>query len=163
MLTIILALIIILFCSIVFFGAPFVPTKRMQIKAALDLLNLNKGDVLYDLGAGDGRVALAAAKRGIRVTGYELNFLLVLLARYKTRKYKNLVTIRWQNYWSSDFSKCEGVYIFSTDRHIKHLDKKLSASKKKLRLASYAFEIPGKKHVSQKDGVYLYEYEGVIK
>lgn len=61
-LVIIIALIIVLFCGIVFFGAPFVPTKKMQIKAALDLLNLKKGDLLYDLGAGDGRVALAAAK-----------------------------------------------------------------------------------------------------
>lgn len=158
MLTIILALIIILFCGIVFFGAPFVPTKKMQIQVALDLLNLKKGDLLYDLGAGDGRIALTAAKRGIRIVGYELNIFLVLLARFRTRKYRNLVNIRWQNYWNADFSRCDGIYIFSSAAYINRLDKKLRQTKNSLRLASYAFKIPGKKIVEQKDGVYLYVY-----
>ncbi len=157
-LVVFIASIIVLLCGIVFFGAPFVPTKKMQIQAALNLLNLKKGDLLYDLGAGDGRVALAAAKQGIRVVGYELNIFLVLLARLRTRKYKKLVTIRWQNYWDADFSKCDGVYIFSSSRYMKRLDSKLREAKNRLRLASYAFEVPRKKPSKQKDGVYLYEY-----
>lgn len=160
---VVIALVVVLLCGIVLFGAPFVPTKKTQIISALNLLNLKRGEVLYDLGAGDGRVALAAAKRGIRVVGFELNIFLVILTRLKTRKYKNLVTIKWQNYLNADFSKCDGAYIFSTGSHIKHLDKKLRALKVNLLLTSYAFEIPNKKPINQKDGVFLYEYEGVIK
>lgn len=155
---IIIALIVVLLSGIVLFGAPFVPTKKEQIVAALELLDLKKGEVLYDLGAGDGRVALAAARQGIRVEGYELNILLVLHARFRTRKYSKLVKIRWQNYWTADFSKCDGIFIFSSSRFMKRLDKKLSASVKGVRLASFAFEIPGKKYKLQKDGIFLYEY-----
>lgn len=150
--------VIVLLAGIVLFGAPFVPTKKVQIVAALELLNLKKGQLLYDLGAGDGRVALAAARQGIRVEGYELNILLVLLARFRTRKYSKLVKIRWQNYWSADFSKCEGIFIFSSSRYMKRLDKKLQKSGKGVKLASFAFEVPGKEYRKEKDGVFLYCY-----
>ena len=103
-------------------------------------------------------MALAAAKQGIRVEGYELNMILVLLARFKTRKYRKLVTIRFQNYWSADFSKCDGVYIFSTSRYMKRLDKKLRASGRGVKLVSFAFEIPGKECHKEKNGIFLYQY-----
>lgn len=155
---IIIAVFIILLCGIVFFGAPFVPTKKAQIAAALELLRLKKGQLLYDLGAGDGRVALAAAKQGIQVEGYELNILLVLHARFRTRKYSKLVKIHWQNYWTADFSKCDGVFIFSSSRFMAKLDKKLRGVRKGVKLASFAFGVPGKKYKLQKDGIFLYEY-----
>jgi len=80
----ILSALVLLFCGIVFIGAPYVPTKRAQIAAALDLLELKVGDLLLELGAGDGRVAKAAAERGIRVVGYELNTIYRLDGRQPT-------------------------------------------------------------------------------
>jgi len=155
---IIVTIVVILLCGIVLFGAPFLPTKRAQIATALNLLDLRKGQLLYDLGAGDGRVALAAAKKGLRVVGYEMNILLVILARLKTRKYKSLVSIRLQSYWSADFRACDGVYTFSSSRYMKRLDKKLSGAKKSIKLASFAFEIPNKKCLKHSNGVFLYQY-----
>lgn len=155
---IIIALVVVLLCGIVLFGAPFVPTKRAQIAAALELLDLKKGQLLYDLGAGDGRVALAAAKKGWRVVGYELNIFLFLVTLFRTRKYRRLVTVRLQSYWQADFSKCDGVYIFSSSRYMKRLDKKLADAKKGTKLASFAFQIIGKKYAEEKDGIFLYHY-----
>lgn len=149
---------LIVLCGIVFFGAPFLPTKKAQITAALDLLNLKKGQLVLDLGAGDGRVALAAARRGLRVRGYELNGLLALVAKIRTWPYRHSVSIKWQNYWQADLSEADGVFIFSASRFMRRLDKKLAAAGKPLRLASIAFKVPGKKIVEQLNGVFLYQY-----
>lgn len=43
----------------------------------LDLTSVRAGDTVYDLGCGDGRVLLAAARRGARAVGYELDVELV--------------------------------------------------------------------------------------
>ncbi|GLC42722.1 hypothetical protein PLESTB_001131600 [Pleodorina starrii] len=53
--------------------APFYPTPDAVISRVLDLTATGPGDVLYDLGCGDGRVLLAAARRGARCVGYELD------------------------------------------------------------------------------------------
>ena len=46
----------------------FVPTPPEVVDAMLDLANVAKGDVVYDLGCGDGRIVIAAAKRGADLT-----------------------------------------------------------------------------------------------
>ena len=45
-----------------FYGLPSVPTKPDRIRKALKLVNLQPDEMLYDLGAGDGRVLLIAAR-----------------------------------------------------------------------------------------------------
>lgn len=53
---------------------PYVPTASNVVDAMLDLANIKPGDVLIDLGSGDGRIVIAAAKRfGIHATGVEID------------------------------------------------------------------------------------------
>jgi pimeloyl-ACP methyl ester carboxylesterase/precorrin-6B methylase 2 len=53
---------------------PFVPTATNVVDAMLDLANIQPGDVLIDVGSGDGRIVMAACKRfGIQATGVELD------------------------------------------------------------------------------------------
>lgn len=53
---------------------PFVPTPQDVVDRMLDLAKVGKDDVLYDLGCGDGRIVITAAKvRGARGTGIDLN------------------------------------------------------------------------------------------
>jgi SAM-dependent methyltransferase len=53
---------------------PFVPTPQEVVNRMLDLAKVGKNDVLYDLGCGDGRIVITAAKeRGARGTGIDLN------------------------------------------------------------------------------------------
>jgi SAM-dependent methyltransferase len=51
--------------------APFVPTPREAITAALDMAQVTREDVFYDLGCGDGRVLALAAPRAAKVVGIE--------------------------------------------------------------------------------------------
>lgn len=52
---------------------PYVPTDEAVVTAMLDLANVHENDVLYDLGCGDGRIVLAAAKRGARAVGVDID------------------------------------------------------------------------------------------
>lgn len=51
----------------------FVPTPMNQVEALLDAVKLKPGESLLDVGSGDGRILIAAAKRGAKVSGYENN------------------------------------------------------------------------------------------
>lgn len=59
--------------------APFVPTPQEVVDRMLELAQVNQGDLLYDLGSGDGRIVITAAKRyGARAVGFEIDHALVI-------------------------------------------------------------------------------------
>jgi len=67
--------------------APYVPTERNVVDRMLRLANVSEGDVVYDLGSGDGRIVIAAAKKfGARAVGVEIDPDLVKKARAKARE-----------------------------------------------------------------------------
>lgn len=151
-------LLVLLFGFVVFLGAPYLPTRRPQSEAALDLLDLKKGQLLLELGCGDGRVLRAAARRGLRSVGYELNPLLVLIAWLTTLKYRRLVSVRWGNYWTASWPNADGIYVFLLDKYMARLDSKIKQQGRPVKLASFAFKVPGKKPARQKAGIFLYHY-----
>lgn len=59
----------------------WVPTPQPLVNKMLDMAKLTRNDVLYDLGSGDGRTVISAAKRGARSTGVEFNPKMVALSR----------------------------------------------------------------------------------
>lgn len=155
--------IILLFGLVLLFGAPYLPTQRRQADAAFDLLDLKPGQTLYELGCGDGRILRQAAQRDLQAVGYELNPVLVIFAKLYTWKYRARVTVIWGNFWKADLTKADGIFVFLLDRFMIRLDQKLQETRHKrtktVRLASYAFEIPGKKFAQEKQGVRLYLYK----
>lgn len=156
------ATLVFLFGFVVLVGAPYVPTLKIQSTTALDLLNLERGDSLLELGSGDGRVIKAAAKQGIYVTGIEVNPLLVVWSKLITWRYREFVTIKWGNIWSTRTwpANTDGIYVFLLDRFMHKLDKKIAQkyAGQSVKLVSYAFEIPDKKPKKEKEGLYLYQY-----
>uniref|UniRef100_A0A8D2CMT2 ATP synthase c subunit lysine N-methyltransferase n=1 Tax=Sciurus vulgaris TaxID=55149 RepID=A0A8D2CMT2_SCIVU len=61
---------------------PFVPATSKQIENVMKMLRCRRGS-LVDIGSGDGRVVIAAAKEGFAAVGYELNPWLVWYSRYR--------------------------------------------------------------------------------
>src|SRR5919106_4999585 len=87
--------------------APFDPTPQEVVERILVLAGIGKGDVVYDLGAGDGRLVIAAAKmHGVKAVGFEIDPGLVKLARENVRRegVENLVEIRQQDLMTADVS-----------------------------------------------------------
>ena len=155
----ILLVVVTCFSVVLIFGAPYLPTHKKQIELALELLKLQPGESLYELGCGDGRVLRAAARKGYRAVGYEMNPLLYIIAVISTWRYRKVTSIRFGNFWNADLSDADGVYVFLLDRFMSRLDEKLSKELKKgTRLTSYTFKIPGKKPVFARAGVFVYKY-----
>lgn len=160
------ALLIVLAVSlllgfVVFFGPPYVPTLRRNMDAALDLLDLKPGQTMLELGSGDGRVLVAAAKRGINVVGIELSPVLAIISWLRTRRYRKRVRIIWGNYFMVSWPPADAIFTFMIPRQMGKLDKHIQRwrGKKPVRLASFAFQIPGKKPAAVSNGVFLYEYK----
>lgn len=63
------------------YDVPYVPTPDTVVTAMLDMAAVGTGDVLIDLGSGDGRIPIAAARRGATATGIEIDAALVERAR----------------------------------------------------------------------------------
>lgn len=93
MILLILTAVLLAFGFVLLFGAPYVPTLAVQQQKALRLLNLKKGETLLELGCGDGRVLLAAAKQGVYGIGYELNPILFVVAKIVTWRYRKHVKV----------------------------------------------------------------------
>lgn len=161
---IIIALVIVFsFGLVVFFGAPYLPTLTPQVQAALRLADLKPGDMLLELGCGDGKVLMAAAEQGIKTVGYELNPLLAAFAWLRTRRHRKLVTVVWGDFWRAKWPPAQAIFVFLLPKYMEKLDKKVvQYSRNDVKLVSFAFEITGKKPTAVEEGVFLYTYSGTL-
>lgn len=155
----VLLVILLMFGLVVFVGAPWVPTLKSQQEAALDLLDLKPGQTMLELGCGDGRVLKAAARRGWKAVGYELNPMLALIAWLNTLRYRGQVKVVWGNYWTKSWPDADGIFVFLLPKYMEQLDKKIiQRFSKSVKLVSYAFQIPSRHIDNEREGVYLYKY-----
>lgn len=95
--------------------APFVSTPHEVVNRMLEIAEIKQGDVLYDLGSGDGRIVVAAAKKfGIRAVGFEIDPGLVKDSRQfiKQAGLEELVEIREQDIRTVDFSPASVVTMY---------------------------------------------------
>jgi hypothetical protein len=140
-------------------GAPYVPTRHKQLQQALHLLNLKPGQTLIDLGSGDGAMLLAAARRGIYTVGYEINPILVLVSRYRTRKYGKAVKVIWGNFWKKQWPEADAVFVFLTGNYMEKLDQQMKIRfQRKIKLVTYGFALNNKKPLKKLGALFLYKY-----
>ncbi|HEY1645208.1 MAG TPA: hypothetical protein VGF75_02370, partial [Candidatus Saccharimonadales bacterium] len=91
---------------------------------------------------------------------YELNPALVLIARFRTRKYRSLTKVIWANYWRVTWPEADAAFVFLIGRYMEKLDNYLNDYQHKpIKLVSFAFKIPRRKILEEKDSVYLYLYK----
>jgi len=152
--------LLICFAGVLLAGAPYLPTLSRQIRTALELAGLKPGDTLLELGCGDGRVVVAAARQGFNVVAYELNPLLAAVAWLRTRRYRGQVQIIWGDFWRRPWPPAEAIFTFLLPKYMSKLNKKvMQYSSRPVKLVSFAFTIPGHQAAAEKDGVYLYRYK----
>lgn len=155
--------LVLIFGFVVFFGAPYLPTLKKQTEEALDMLALQPGQTLLELGAGDGRVMRAAARRGLRVTGIELNPLLCAVAYLVTWRYRKQVTIICGDMWHATWPPADGIFVFLLDKYMPKLDKKIIQEfSVPVKVMSYTFKIPGRRPVGERGPLMLYVYGGEV-
>ncbi len=93
---------------------PFVPTTEPAVLAMMKLGNVTKTDVLYDLGCGDGRIVIAAARLGARAVGIDINPVRIAEARENARKagVENLVRFEENDLFEADIHEATIVTLF---------------------------------------------------
>lgn len=94
---------------------PFVPTPYEVIEDMLRFAELKKGDILYDLGCGDGRIVIEAARRaGIRAVGIDIDPERIRESRENARiaGVENLVEFRRADIFEADFSEATVVTMY---------------------------------------------------
>lgn len=125
--------------------APFDPTPQEVVDRMLRLAALKPADLLYDLGAGDGRVVIAAAKKfAVKAVGFEIDPGLVKLARENVRKQgvEHLVEIRQQDFLTADLSLPSVVTLYlSYDGNLTVRPRLMSQLKPGARVVSYTFDM----------------------
>jgi len=86
---------------------PYVPTPQEVVDRMLELAEVKKGDVVYDLGSGDGRIVVTAAKKyGVKAIGFEIDPQRIKESHENIKKagVENLVEIRQQDIRTVDLS-----------------------------------------------------------
>lgn len=144
-------------------GLPWIPTKRSRIRKSLELACLSKGQILYDLGAGDGRALILAAREfGVYAVGIEISPIHCLAAMFSAWRggVSSLVKIKWANYYKVDFSEANVVFIYMTSSEAARLRPILERQLKPgTRVIAISCEINGWEPVAydREEVIYIYQ------
>jgi predicted RNA methylase len=145
-----------------FWGAPWVPTSRALVHNMLTIAEVEPGDVVYDLGCGDGRVIITAARRfGAQAVGIEIDplryvwcQLLITLLRLRKR-----VKVVFGDFFSQDLSDADVVTCYLLqDTNQKLAVKLLGELRPGARVVSNTFTFVGIQPVREHGRARVYVY-----
>ena len=123
----------------------FVPTPQEVVEDMLRLANVQKGDVLYDLGSGDGRIPITAARKyGIKATGIDIDPERIREANENAKKagVTGLVQFRQENLFNADFKDATVITLYLLpDLNVKLRPKLWNELKPGTRIVSHQFEM----------------------
>jgi SAM-dependent methyltransferase len=123
----------------------YVPTPYEVVDDMLRLANVGKNDILYDLGSGDGRIAIAAAKKfGIRAVGIDIDPQRISEANENARKagVTHLVEFRQEDLFKADFREATVVTLYLLpDLNVKLRPRLWDELKPGTRIVSHQFDM----------------------
>jgi SAM-dependent methyltransferase len=126
----------------------FITTPDPIVDRMLDLAVIRADDVVYDLGCGDGRIVIAAAKKhGVKAVGIEIDPKVVELAKdnVKSNGVEHLVSIRQGDIFEEDFSDATVVMMYLLPELYVKLMPKLRQLRAGTRIVSHSFDMKGAK------------------
>ena len=124
----------------------FVPTPHEVVDKMLEMADVRPGEIVYDLGCGDGRIPVAAAKKfGVKAWGFDINPVRVResLENVKKNNVEKLVTILQQDIFELDLSKADVVTLYLLPQLNVKLIPQLDKLKPGCRIVSHDFNMEG--------------------
>ncbi|OGM28452.1 hypothetical protein A2801_00850 [Candidatus Woesebacteria bacterium RIFCSPHIGHO2_01_FULL_41_10] len=143
-----------------FLDLPYVATQKHKIETIIKLASIKKGETVVDLGSGDGRLLFAAAKKGAKAVGYELNpFMIALtLIHTKLKGLSNEVWVERKSLWRADLKVADVIFVYSLKKTIKKFeDFVYKNARPGTRVVVNLHPFPNKKPVKSQNGIYLYK------
>jgi 2-polyprenyl-3-methyl-5-hydroxy-6-metoxy-1,4-benzoquinol methylase len=123
----------------------FVPTPQEVVDEMLRLANVKKGDVLYDLGSGDGRIPVTAAKKfGVRAVGIDIDPERIQEANENAKRngVTSLVKFRNEDLFQADFHEATVVTLYLLpDLNVKLMPRLMEQLKPGSRIVSHQFDM----------------------
>ncbi len=122
----------------------WVPTSEALVEKMLDMANVTASDVVIDLGSGDGRMIIAAAKRGARGIGVEFNPDMVKLSRQRAIEagVADRATFIEGDMFEADLSKATVLALFLLPENLERLEPKFRDLKPGTRIVVNTFGVP---------------------
>ena len=142
------------------FGAPFVRSDKKRIATMLECAAIKSGEIVYDLGSGDGSLVIEAARRGAHAIGIEINPFLTWYSRWRIRKnnFSGKVRIIAKDFRNIDLHDANIIFLYLWPETIVKLKEKLTRELTPgTRIISNAFAISGWIPILVRDGIYVYE------
>lgn len=128
-------------------AAPFMATKKRNIKKALEMSELRPGEIFYDLGSGTGRVlAIAARDFGAKAKGFELSYYHYCLSKINIflRGLSGPIRIFWKNFFNENVSDADVIFCWLTPRAFVKLKEKFEKELKQgARVVTFSSPLPG--------------------
>jgi tRNA G37 N-methylase Trm5 len=124
----------------------YVPTPDEVVDKMLTLADVRPGEVVYDLGCGDGRIPVRAAKKyGVKAWGFDINPVRVKesLENVEKNNVKSLVTIKLQDIFELDLSKADVITLYLLPQLNVKLIPQLDKLKPGCRIVSHDFNMEG--------------------
>jgi cyclopropane fatty-acyl-phospholipid synthase-like methyltransferase len=144
------------------FGAPWVPTPYKTVHMMLEMAGVRPGEVVYDLGSGDGRVIIEAARSfGARAVGIEIDPTRYLWTKIKISIFnlQDNVQVLFGNFFYKDLRHADVVTVYllqgTNVRLMEKLEKELRPG---TRVVSNTFIFPGWKIIRQDSKAQIYVY-----
>ena len=132
--------------SVAIDGGPYVPTPHMVVERMLALADTRRGDVLFDLGSGDGRLVIEAARLGARAVGVERNADLVRRSRAAAAAagVADATEFRQGDLFDTDLRTATVVTLYLLPHLLERLAPKLQAELRPgARVVSHDFPVAG--------------------
>jgi SAM-dependent methyltransferase len=126
----------------------YVPTPQEVVDQMLELAEVKQGDVLYDLGCGDGRIVVTAAKKyGVKAVGFDVDPKRIRESQENVRKngVEDLVTIKQDDIFRQDLSQANVVTLYLLPSLNVRLMPQLAKLKPGSRIVSHSFDMKGAK------------------
>ena len=122
----------------------WVPTSPALVEKMLDMAKVTKDDFLIDLGCGDGRMVIAAAKRGARALCVEFNPEMVKLGRQLAAEagVTDRTTFVEGDMFEADISKATVLALFLMPDNLRRLEPKFRALRPGTRIVVNTFGVP---------------------
>jgi SAM-dependent methyltransferase len=143
-------------------GAPWVPTSMVMVHKMLTIAQVRPGDLVYDLGCGDGRTIVTAARRyGARAVGIEIDPLRYLWCQslITVLGLRSRVRIVYGNFFKQDLSDASVVTCYLLQDTNNKLEGKLKQELRPgTRVVSNTFSFPGLPQVRRDGDARLYLY-----
>jgi cyclopropane fatty-acyl-phospholipid synthase-like methyltransferase len=144
-------------------GGPYVPSEMDDVRQMLELADIQPGDLVVDLGAGDGRILFMAAREyGARSLGVEISPSRAASIWLKTWLFglRRQVQVRLGNLHNVDLSQADVVTLYLMPDAVEKLETKLERELKPgSRVVTNSYPIGDRPFVTRKGFIYLYEID----